>query len=307
MASQLVTPRRIVVGVDESDGAADALRWAVDEAALDGAEVTAVMAWGFLDQHHTIVGERFDPAYSENDALAALEDYKVAAIGPDRAADAHARLICDLPGPALLDAAAQADLLVVGARGLGGFRGLLLGSVSQHCLHHASTPVAVIRGRREVRRSGRVVVAIDGSDTARGALRWALTEARRRDASIEVVHAWQTPYLPRIGDGFDTTSYETASRRLIADAVTTADTTGLTKPVREHSVHGGAVETILDMADGADLLVLGSRGLGGLKRLVLGSVATQVAHHAPCPVVVVPPTPATSTHVDDAAPTPAEA
>lgn len=63
----------LVVGVDESDGAADALRWAVREADVHDAKVTAVMAWGFLDQHHTIVAERFDPSYADDDALEAAQ------------------------------------------------------------------------------------------------------------------------------------------------------------------------------------------------------------------------------------------
>ena len=75
---------QVVVGVDESDGAADALRWAVREAELHGWTVTAVMAWGFLDQHHTIVGERFDPSYGGPDALDALGTIVVTAVGGRR-------------------------------------------------------------------------------------------------------------------------------------------------------------------------------------------------------------------------------
>jgi len=168
----------IVVGVDESEGSAQALRWAVSEAELHGWTVTAAMAWGFVDQHHAIAGEHFDPGYREKDALAALDSLVTKAIG-DRAATVQQRVVCDLPAQALLDASADADLLVVGARGLGGFKGLLLGSVSQHCLHHTTVPIAIVRGAAP-RSGGRVVVAVDGSATAQQALEWAVDEARLR-------------------------------------------------------------------------------------------------------------------------------
>jgi hypothetical protein len=72
---------RIAVGVDESDGAAAALRWAVREAEVRGWSLTAILAWGFLDQHHAIVGEPFDPSYGEADARAALDSIIAAVVG----------------------------------------------------------------------------------------------------------------------------------------------------------------------------------------------------------------------------------
>lgn len=86
----------IVVGVDESAGAAIGLRWAVREACLDDAQVAAVMAWGFPDQHHTIAGERFDPGYGEDDALDALRTFVAEAVGDD-AATVDARVCAIYP------------------------------------------------------------------------------------------------------------------------------------------------------------------------------------------------------------------
>jgi nucleotide-binding universal stress UspA family protein len=137
--------RRIVVGIDGSDGAAHALRWAIEESARwDGCEVDAVMAWGFLDQHH-VEGDEFEPHYGSEQATAALRAYVERAVGADRAGAVSLRPVNDFPARGLIEAAGEADLLVVGARGLGGFRSLLLGSVSQQCLQHASCPVVVIR------------------------------------------------------------------------------------------------------------------------------------------------------------------
>jgi nucleotide-binding universal stress UspA family protein len=286
----------IVVGVDGSEQSAEALRWAARAAALRSTTLTAVLAWGYLDQHHTIVGERFDPDYSSKDAEAALDAYVVAALGEGDASRVERKVVCDLAAAALLGAAAGADLLVVGARGLGGFRGLLLGSVSQHCLHHATCPVAVIRGTHTAQADDgtpRLVVGIDGSAGARNALRWAIAEARVRGAILDVVHAWHPPYLgghPYAVPAPDPDLYEGAARQVLHEAVAGEDTSGLSQPVEEVlTLAGSAASALLEASKGADLVVVGSRGLGGFGELLLGSVSHQVAHHAPCPVVVVPP------------------
>lgn len=104
-------------------------------------------------------------------------------------------VVNDLPVAALLDASDGADLLVVGARGLGPVRRLLLGSVSQQCLHHATCPVAIVRDgvdQNDV-RVARIVVGVDGSENARHALQWALEAGRLHKASVNVVHAWTSP------------------------------------------------------------------------------------------------------------------
>ena len=134
----------IVVGVDGSEPSAEALRWAVREADARDAQVVAVLAWGLFDQYHADGEPRFDPAYDEAAADAALAAYVDRALGAERPGEVVRRPVCDRPAPGLLAAAAGADLLVVGARELGGFRGLLLGSVSQQCAQHAACPVVVV-------------------------------------------------------------------------------------------------------------------------------------------------------------------
>jgi nucleotide-binding universal stress UspA family protein len=129
-------------------------------------------------------------------------------------------------------------------------------------------------------RSEHILVAFDGSDTAARALSWALNEARLRHAQVTVLHAWRQPV--------DLGAAERASLELLADALDGADTTELTAPVETRSVSGGAAGSIVDAAASADLVVMGSRGLGGFKGLLLGSVASHVVHHAMCTVVVIP-------------------
>jgi len=284
---------QVVVGVDESDGAARALQWAAREGELRGWAVRAVLAWGLLDQHHTIIGERFDPGYGEKDAAEALAGIVFRALGDDVAAKVEHRVVCELPAHALLTASAGADLLVVGARGMGGFKGLMLGSISQQCLHHTSVPIAVVRGEPATTdRESRIVVAVDGSDTAQRALAWALDEARARAARVTAVHAWHPAYVsgyPYTEPVFEPDEFERASRQVVAAAIEAADSSGLAAPVEQRSARGGAAAAILDAAAGADLIVMGSRGLGGFKGLLLGSVTAQVTHHAEATVVVIPP------------------
>ncbi len=109
----------IVVGVDGSEGAAQALQWAARESDLRQWPLTAVMAWAWLEQHPVFVKEQFDPGYDEDDAGRALDAYVEAALGPAAAAKVERRVACDLAPRALLDAALDANLLVGGRPGPG--------------------------------------------------------------------------------------------------------------------------------------------------------------------------------------------
>ncbi|HET9443136.1 MAG TPA: universal stress protein [Acidimicrobiales bacterium] len=132
----------VAVGVDGSEGSRRALRWAAAEARLRGAGLRVVQAWTYLDQP----GDRFDPTFAEDDVRRQLQA-ELDAIGPEAEGLAVELVaVCDLPVRGLLDASDGADLLVVGARGLGGFEGLLLGSVSQQVAHHARGPVVIVPG-----------------------------------------------------------------------------------------------------------------------------------------------------------------
>ena len=287
--------QNIVVGADESECAGQAIVWAADEADRHGAGLTAVLAWGYLDQHRVTPDNEFDPSYDESAAAEALDGILERVLGADRAATVTRMVVNDLAPTALITAAAEADLLVVGARGLGPVRSALIGSVSRHCLHHAPCPVAVIR---EVDQPSsdppRIVVGVDGSPEAAAALAWALDEGRARQAQVDVVHAWHAPYVgayPLDATALDLDSFEEGARELVTKALAARDTGGL--PVEPQVIVecAGAARAVLDVAAGADLVVGGSRGRGGFAELLLGSVSQQVTHHAPCPVVVVRPTP----------------
>jgi nucleotide-binding universal stress UspA family protein len=136
----------------------------------------------------------------------------------------------------------------------------------------------------------RIVVGVDGSAGSQRALRWALDEARRRNASVDVVHAWHAPYIlpspmaPVVTYEYD--PIQKTAEEVLSRSLRDADTEGL--EVRDVLVCDSAAAALLDAAKDADLLVVGSRGRGGFAGLLLGSVSQSVAHHATCPVVVVP-------------------
>jgi nucleotide-binding universal stress UspA family protein len=142
---------RIVVGVDGSENSIEALRWAIDEARRMDATIDAVMAWSLpwyssLSDPLMAGAAPFDPAGMQRDVELALERAVTTACRGRRDLPVIERIaIEDRPAHALLETAKGADLLVVGARGAGGFAGLLLGSVSTQCVNHATCPVAVIR------------------------------------------------------------------------------------------------------------------------------------------------------------------
>jgi nucleotide-binding universal stress UspA family protein len=143
----VATDGPVVVGIDGSAGSRAALRAAAEEARLRGRPLRAVMAHGYLDQHRPGGVQAFDPRYTEEDARAALDEALAQELGADPGIAVEPVVIADLPARALLAESESASMVVVGARGLGGFRGLLLGSVSMQLVNHASCPVLVVRHR----------------------------------------------------------------------------------------------------------------------------------------------------------------
>jgi nucleotide-binding universal stress UspA family protein len=145
---------RIVAGVDGSPSSRAALRWAVRQAVLTGATVDAVMAW-----EYTIAAAGYGWApvvaiddvsyqqYSEKAMAATISEV----VGPGDQARVRSRVVEGNASQVLLDAAAGADLLVMGSRGHGGFADALLGSVSHNCVHHAACPVVIMRGADQER------------------------------------------------------------------------------------------------------------------------------------------------------------
>lgn len=147
--------------------------------------------------------------------------------------------------------------------------------------------------------SGRVVVGVDGSETAKKAARWAAREAKLRGMKLDLVSAWQIPTYA-YGYGFAAISEEMLkslaerAEGYLAAALEEARAEARDVQLETIAAEGQAANVLLEVSKGADLLVVGSRGLGGFRELLLGSVSQQCAHHSSCPVVIV-------RHVDEAA------
>jgi nucleotide-binding universal stress UspA family protein len=135
-----------------------------------------------------------------------------------------------------------------------------------------------------------IIVGVDGSEHSIVALRWAVEEARLRNARVEVVYAWRLPHVSTMHEALHVLEIELDLeqeareflRTIVEEAVPDAQVQ-IEQTVRE----GPAASTLISAAEGAALLVVGSRGRGGFTGLLLGSVGQQVAQHAPCPVVIV--------------------
>jgi nucleotide-binding universal stress UspA family protein len=138
----------VVVGVDGSEESVAALRWAADYAKAAGATVQALIAWHYPDVAGAApVGHAPPPVRQETDEhIRATLDQAVRQVYPDPAAAGVQTMVAyGHPSQALVEASKEASLLVVGSRGQGAFTGMLLGSVSMHCVTRAFCPVTVVR------------------------------------------------------------------------------------------------------------------------------------------------------------------
>jgi nucleotide-binding universal stress UspA family protein len=290
----------IVVGVDGSPGAEHALRWALAEAQLRAARVKAVLAW-YPPVHGSGLAEGLsnleDPDVSVEPGGPAeqildevLERVQAESSHP---VPVEGEAVLGHPAFSLLEAGADADLIVVGNRGRGGFRELLLGSTSHACAQHSRRPVAVIRPTIDRPGNGVIVVGADDSPGARRAVAWAAAEAARRGAPLVVVHAFATP-APLAPPEVLTVPIEPAPfkaegvellERVVDEALVDLPSVPEMELV---TVDEPPARALLERAEHAELIVVGGRGRGGFMGLLLGSVSHQVLHHAPCAVAVVP-------------------
>lgn len=286
----------MLVGVDGSESARAALALGVREARRHDLPLRLVHAflWPLL---RVPVGP--PPGGPPDAGLRAqaervLADALAQASALDPTLPVSGEVVTGATAPVLLAEAGRAALTVVGSRGLGGFVGLLVGSVAAQVAAHAPGPVLVARGRLEA--DGPVVVGVDGSESAGAALEFALAEAKVRGADLVAITTWYgrlpartVERLPLIYDASDVTA---ECGRVLGRAVTEArarlpEADEVT--VRQEVRHGRAARTLVEASRDAQLMVVGARGRGGFAGLRLGSVSQAVLHHAECPVAIVRP------------------
>ena len=274
---------KIIVGVDGSDHAAISLRWAAKRAERRGDEVVALLAWSGVDQGLHTRDEEQGVTFGDLEVQRILDD-AVDAAGCGM--NVSKQTVNGDAADALTEAAGPDDLIVVGSRGLGGFKRLLLGSVSLRVMELATCPVAIIHDESAATRAGEVVVGVDGSEMSMRALRWAGAEALGLGAMLRIVHAWQMPAYADMAVPEVLEALTQGAHDLVDRAAEDPSLAGVSV-VRE-VVCDGPSHALLAHEEDAAMIVVASRGLGAVKRAVLGSTSRQIATHADVPIVVVP-------------------
>ncbi|HXV91708.1 MAG TPA: universal stress protein [Pseudonocardia sp.] len=273
--------RCVVVGVDGSGPALRAVRWAAPEALRRRVPLRIVLA---ADLPHEAQREERLGALRERLDDAAGEAARVAP-----GVEVETQLVIGRPGAVLHSESGRARLTVVGERGLGGFTGLLLGSVPVTLAGHTGCPLVVVRGVTDG-PAAPVVVGVDGSPLSEAAIGFAYEQAAAYGVGLVAVHTWSDvlvdpmpePLLDR--DAVEADEHRLLAERLAGWAEKYPDVT-----VRRVVTRHRPARALIEQSAGSRLVVVGSRGRGGLRGLVLGSVGHALLHHAACPVAIVPP------------------
>jgi nucleotide-binding universal stress UspA family protein len=284
------------VGVDGSEGSRHALAWAIAHTDRYG-PVQPVAAWHYpwWSMTPTVAGGLLPPGEKEfNEITARLVEHTLEGLDRSRVLDPV--VVHGSAGSALVDASADAALLVVGTRGHTGLASGLLGSVSSHCVNHAKVPVAVVPHDVPLTDDHHVVVVgYDGTQHADRAVAWAVANTPT-STEIKLVNTWATSPMANI----DASAYADLVTQATERARTESEQT-LAEGVRQaKAAPGGAERTVTPISEGndprivlrdlstkADLLVLGARGHAGVAHLLLGSVTSSLVHDPSAVTVVV--------------------
>jgi len=287
------TQRAVVAGVDGSECGLQAVRWAAAEALRRQLPVRLVAAHAWPSGG--LVG---DPGLGV-DYRAVLRDV---VLGHLATAAADARQVAPeldieqvevtgYPVPVLLGESAHAEIVVLGDRGLGGFTGLLIGSVAVEVTAHASCPVIVVRGSEPDRTGPRpepVVVGVDGSPTSEAATAFAFEAASLRRVPLVAVHVWRDVLVDAtMAPLLDWNVIDSDEREVLAERLAGWTEKYPDVPVRRLVARDRPARALVEESGRAQLVVVGSRGRGGFHGLLLGSVSQALLHNAHCPVAVV--------------------
>ena len=287
---------RVVVGFDGSNASMAALRWAAAHASrwqlplrVVHVVAPAVASDGFgyvvpvdVEVFKTIM----------TSAQNALDEAMVETRATFPKLEIETEVRSGSASAELIKEAGEASLVVVGSRGRGGFRGLLLGSVSTQVATHGTAPTVVIREGTSLDGGGSVVVGVDGSELSSEALAFAFEIASMRGLPLTAVHAWEVPTVDLVAMPGSTlqamSEFEHVELRTAAESIAGFAEKFPDVEVRDVLAKGSPVIAILDADPMAELIVVGSRGHGEFVGAVLGSVSQAVLHRARVPVAVVP-------------------
>lgn len=289
----------IVVGTDGSPSALDAVRWAAAEAvsrrtALHIVSAALLSPGTFADNVNLRKGVFGAQEYETRHALAtAMEQAHKAASPAPLSAQTH--LVYGPAAAALIERSASALMVVIGSRGHGEFTGALVGSVGTAVAAHALCPTVVVKDLPPSdlpSLDGPIVVGVDCTAHSSPAIGWAFDEASRRQTDLVAVHAWSDADLSTIAafagaypGPLDIELDETAA---LAESLAGYQEEYPDVHVRRVVVRDNPARELVRAAQGAQMIVTGSRGRGGFAALLLGSTSRAVIHRAHLPVVVVP-------------------
>lgn len=284
----------VVVGVDGSSASLEAVALAAREAVLRARTLHVVHAFiwplmrvplGPAPSGPPQGGFRNQAAILLNEAVA-----RARVVAPDL--EITSDIITGGAAPVLLRCAKTAHLVVIGDRGLGGFSGLLLGSVGVKLTAQGDCPVVVSRG--EIHTAGPVVVGVDGSPANEAAVGFAFDSANRHNATLVVVRAWSYPTSPVTADMmalvYDPEAAQADEERSLSASIARWQVQYPDVPVIRSAPRTGASKALVEASSDSQLVVVGTRGRGALGGLVLGSVSQAVSQHSACPVAIVPGT-----------------
>jgi nucleotide-binding universal stress UspA family protein len=279
----------IVVATDGTESSRAAVRWAAREADRRGAtlRVTHVLDWEWAETRYEFGTGRFSEARKAAEGIARGGVALAHEIAPGLPAEID--VLVGNPAARLLAEADNADLLVLGSRGRGGFASLLLGSVSQRVAVHAGCPVVVVRGRGDV-TEGPVAVGFDESASAERVLQTAFEHAAARGTGLAVIRTY-LPALPVYMAGFTavdvtTPEQDAIERRSLEEQLAPWREKYPDVPVEALLSHDSPAAVLSGVSHGAQLVVVGSHGHGSLTGTLLGSTGLQLLHHADCPVLL---------------------
>jgi nucleotide-binding universal stress UspA family protein len=290
----------IVVGVDASEGSRAAVRWAAQDAHRRQLPLRIVAAAGLDALVPVVTSESFwrhVAAYQESWANDVVNE--AADLARQITAPVEPQTALYLREPAVIalkQEAESAHLLVVGSRGRGGAIESRLGSTAIALTQEASCPVVVVPtpvGGPFDAVTGDVVVGVDGSQTAQRAVEFAFTEAALRKTGLTAVHAWTMPWLrSTLSHRYQQATVTRPALQQEAAAVLSESLAEIRQkypvvPVVEQAVEERPAVALVEASHDAPLLVVGSRGRGGVTGLLLGSVSHAVLHRAHCPVAVI--------------------
>lgn len=288
--STTAAARPVVVGYDGSPSAEAAFDWAVQEATRRDVPLHVLVARGML--YPVAAGYGLTTPWPEDfdSDLVDQARERVASLGLERTVMVES--VAGTPAGFLVDASSGAELVVVGRRRQSALGEAFSGSTSSQVAAHASCPVVIVDQRFDVAPDAPVVVAVDGSSANDPAVGFAFERAAALGASVTAVHSWwvdvpQTFDAPWLSEE-KVTEVEEHHRGVLDVALAGWSAKFPEVTVRTALRRSLPVEAVLAEAEGAQLIVVGSRGHGGFVGLLLGSVSQGLLHRErPCPLAVV--------------------